>query len=80
MRADDAPGLVPVQAAPVVVVNGCHGAAVAAASEEAKAKEAAAAAAARVPRADDGPEAEAAGRVLDDVLSWAFEAGSHHDG
>jgi len=74
VRADDAPGLVPVQAAPVVVINGCHGGSIGGGQGSRRRR-------ARVPGADDGgPEAEAAGRVWDDFLAWTFEAGSHRHG
>jgi len=84
VRADDAPGLVPVQAAPVVVINGCHGGGgggSALGSIGGGQGSRGGSGRARVPRADDGPEAEAAGRVwVWDGLAWAFEAGSHRDG
>lgn len=72
VRADDAPGLVPVQAAPVVI-NECHGGgALGIGGQGSRGGRGCAC----VPRADDGPEAEAAGRVWDDVLAWAFQSRS----
>lgn len=77
MRADDAPGLVPVQAAPVVI-NGRHGGG-GGRIGGGQGSRGGGRGRACVPRADDGPEAEAAGRGWGDVLAFAFEVGSHRD-